>query len=190
VLRYRQRRELLAELAERLPGEVARVPRAFACDEGLEAATLAMGLEGVVAKRLDLCYRPGQRHCSWTKCKHRRCERVAIVGWRRGSHGDELLVADLTGRRRGWCAVGLSGETRRQIAEEACRLGREHRGAWIARRRCCWSTSLTTAVSAVACATSLANRRGLLARTWPLGSAGIGLGASLSPRASHPILAE
>jgi bifunctional non-homologous end joining protein LigD len=127
------RRELLRELAEQLPGEVARVPRTFACDEGLEAATLAMGLEGVVAKRLDLCYRPGQRHCSWTKFKHRRCERVAIVGWHRGGHGDELLVADLNGRRRGWCAFGLSGETRSQIAEEACRLGREHRGAWIAR---------------------------------------------------------
>ena len=132
ALPYGQRRELLDELAEQLPAHVARVPRTFALDEGLQDVTLAMGLEGVVAKRVDAAYRPGRRDSSWTKFKHRRSERMAVVGWRRGDRGDELLVADLDGRRRGWCAFGLSGETRRRIADEARQVGRQHRGAWVA----------------------------------------------------------
>jgi ATP-dependent DNA ligase len=131
ALPYGRRRELLDELAGQLP-TMARVPRTFALDEGLEAATRAMGLEGVVAKRVDLPYRAGRRDGSWIKFKHRRCERLAVVGWRRHERGDELLVADLDGRRRGWCAFGLSGETRRRVADDARVLGRERRGAWIA----------------------------------------------------------
>ena len=131
ALPYERRRELLDELAGELPAG-ARVPRTFAVDEGLEAVTRAMGLEGVVAKRVDLPYRVGRRDGSWIKFKHRRSERLAVVGWRRQERGDELLVADLDGRRRGWCAFGLSGETRRRVADDARELGRERRGAWIA----------------------------------------------------------
>jgi bifunctional non-homologous end joining protein LigD len=133
TLPYQQRRELLARLADEVPSEVARVPRTFALDEDLLGVTLAMELEGVVAKRLDAPYRPGRRDGTWIKHKHRRSERVAIVGWReRTGAPDELLIADLDGRPRGWCAFGLPGEARRRVAEDARRRGRERRGAWIA----------------------------------------------------------
>ena len=116
TLPYRERRELLAELAEQLPSQLARVPRTFTIDEGLVQATLDLGLEGVVAKRLDQPYRPGRRDGTWIKSKHRRSERMAIIGWRSRPSGQELLAADLDGHARGWCAFGLSGEVRRRIA--------------------------------------------------------------------------
>ena len=122
---------LLAELAEQLPSQVARVPRTFTIDEGLVQATLDLGLEGVVAKRLDQPYRPGRRDGTWIKSKHRRSERMAIIGWRSRPTGQEFLAADLDGRARGWCAFGLPGEVRRRIADDAQRDGRQHRGAWV-----------------------------------------------------------
>jgi bifunctional non-homologous end joining protein LigD len=131
TLPYQQRRELLEELGDELPSQVARVPRTFTIDESLVQATLDMGLEGVVAKRLDHSYRPGRRDGSWIKSKHRRRERMAIIGWRSRATGQELLVADLSGRPRGWCSFGLSGEIRQRIADDAQRHGRQHRGAWV-----------------------------------------------------------
>ena len=128
---YQQRRELLAELADQLPSTVARVPRTFTADEGLVEATRAMQLEGVIAKRVDLAYREARRDATWLKFKHRHSERVAIIGWRRRTAGDELLVADLDGRARGWCAFGLSSQMRRELADQARRCGRQHRRAWI-----------------------------------------------------------
>ena len=131
TLPYRQRRELLAELANELPSQIARVPRTFTIDEGLVQATLDLGLEGIVAKRLDQPYRPGRRDGTWIKSKHRRSERMAIIGWRPRPTGQEFLVADLDGRARGWCAFGLAAEIRRRIADDAQRHGHQHRRAWV-----------------------------------------------------------
>jgi bifunctional non-homologous end joining protein LigD len=132
ALRYLQRRELLGQIGELLPPDLARVPRTFANDEDLPGVTLAMGLEGVVAKRLDVPCRPGRRDGTWIKLKHRRSERLAIIGWReRPGAPDELLVADLDGRPRGWCAFGLPAETRQSVARAARRHGRQRRSAWI-----------------------------------------------------------
>lgn len=40
-----------------------------------------MGLEGVVAKRLDSKYRPGIRSRAWTKTKHFQQRTFALLGW-------------------------------------------------------------------------------------------------------------
>jgi bifunctional non-homologous end joining protein LigD len=95
TLPYRERRELLGELAEQLPSQLARVPQTFTIDEGLVQATFDLGLEGVVAKRLDQPYRPGRRDGTWIKSKHRRSELMAIIGWRSRPAGQEFLAADL-----------------------------------------------------------------------------------------------
>ena len=47
----------------------------------LFSATKEMGLEGVVAKRLDSRYRPGIRSRSWTKTKHFQTRSFALLGW-------------------------------------------------------------------------------------------------------------
>jgi bifunctional non-homologous end joining protein LigD len=49
--------------------------------EQLLAATEEQGLEGVIAKRLDSTYQPGQRTPSWLKVKHTARQEVVIGGW-------------------------------------------------------------------------------------------------------------
>lgn len=82
---YAERRTLLEQLE--LDGAAWTTPETF--DDGLAlfAATLGLGLEGVVAKRLDEPYRPGER--AWVKAKHRSY-------WR---FGQELDLARSARRR-------------------------------------------------------------------------------------------
>jgi bifunctional non-homologous end joining protein LigD len=56
---YEDRRALLEELD--LDGTAWTTPENFDDGEALFEATLELGLEGVVAKRLDEPYRPGER---------------------------------------------------------------------------------------------------------------------------------
>lgn len=64
---YADRRALLEELD--LEGVAWTTPENFDDGPALFDATLGLGLEGVVAKRLDEPYRPGER--AWVKRKHR-----------------------------------------------------------------------------------------------------------------------
>lgn len=69
---------------EDLLGDVARVLVSPLYDDGAEllAATRAQGLEGVVSKRRDAAYRPGQRSAAWLKFPHRQRFTVVVGGWR------------------------------------------------------------------------------------------------------------
>ena len=77
---YRERRKILEGLE--IPSAHCCVPETH-IGEGaaLFAATKEMGLEGVVAKRLDSRYRPGIRSRSWTKTKHFQTRTFALLGW-------------------------------------------------------------------------------------------------------------
>ena len=80
---YGQRRDALKALVSG-KGRV-QVPPAF--DGGFEAAmksSLALGLEGVVAKKMDSAYVVGRRSRAWIKVKHHRMQEVVIGGWRTG----------------------------------------------------------------------------------------------------------
>lgn len=76
-----ERRDTLDRLAF---DELVRVLISPAYDDGeaLLAATQRQGLEGVVAKRRDGVYRPGQRARSWVKVAHRRTQDCLVGGWR------------------------------------------------------------------------------------------------------------
>src|SRR5262249_16263198 len=81
--------DLNIRLSAHLPGSVADII------EALRAA----GIEGVVAKRKDSLYRPGERSSDWWKLKLDREEEFVIGGYRRdGSIGlDALLVGYYNG---------------------------------------------------------------------------------------------
>jgi bifunctional non-homologous end joining protein LigD len=85
-LPYEQRRELLEALE--LEGPAWRVP-SYHRGEGtaLLAATRDLGIEGVVAKRLDSPYVPGQRGSAWVKVKNVCEQDVVIGGWTPGEGG-------------------------------------------------------------------------------------------------------
>jgi bifunctional non-homologous end joining protein LigD len=77
---YRDRRRILEDLS--LSGRHWCTPDIHIGDgAALFAATKAMGLEGVVAKRLDSRYQPGVRSRAWTKCKHFQKRTFALLGW-------------------------------------------------------------------------------------------------------------
>lgn len=83
---YGERREVLGSLLDGDgDGDVVRVPPAFEgnLDDAVESSR-SLGLEGVLAKRLDSTYRSGSRSRSWVKIKHQRTQDVVIGGWRPG----------------------------------------------------------------------------------------------------------
>jgi bifunctional non-homologous end joining protein LigD len=83
ALPYRERRKLLDELAPQGPSW--QTPAAH---EGggtaLLDATERLGLEGVVAKRLESVYETGRRSRAWLKVKNHNSQEFVIGGWAQG----------------------------------------------------------------------------------------------------------
>ncbi|WP_246002507.1 DNA ligase [Allorhizocola rhizosphaerae] len=77
-LTYAQRREILEQL------DLTISPR-FDDGPATVAAARELGLEGVIAKRLDSPYRPGARSPDWVKYKFVRTGDFVIGGWRPGA---------------------------------------------------------------------------------------------------------
>jgi bifunctional non-homologous end joining protein LigD len=108
---YDVRREVLEALVP--PADRWQVPPAFTADgEAVLAATLAQGMEGVVAKRRDSRYEPGRRSECWVKVKHVHRTSAVVVGWKPGEGGragriGSLLLAVPAGA--GWAFAGHVG---------------------------------------------------------------------------------
>jgi bifunctional non-homologous end joining protein LigD len=97
---YDQRREILESLG--LDGPRWATPPAFIGDGAAAlAASLAQGLEGVVAKRRSSTYRPGTRSRDWVKVKNIRTQEVVVGGWRPGAGNRAGTIGSLL--------VGLPG---------------------------------------------------------------------------------
>ena len=139
-LPYSERRRLLEGLS--LEGPSWRAPASFDEAAPLLAATRDEGLEGVVAKRLDSPYTPGERSAAWIKHKHLRSERLTVIGHARSARRRaRLLVASCTAgelRYRGVVELGLARdelwEALRELARPDCPLAwaRPPRGvSWV-----------------------------------------------------------
>ena len=135
ALPYRERRALLQELA--LDGPVWRTPASVVVDraEDFVARVAALGLEGVVAKRLASTYVPGRRCTAWVKHKLRREERLAVSGVRRTGEG--RVEAILVSRRQsdgslsgaGSIELGLRRELVDLLEQHLAQLPKRQRGA-------------------------------------------------------------
>ena len=88
---------MLGELS--LDGPAWRTPASIVVDEPYQfvSGVAKLGMEGVVAKRLDAKYSPGRRSAAWVKHKLRREEQLAVTGARRSHNGrlERLFVARL-----------------------------------------------------------------------------------------------
>src|SRR5215218_10101292 len=93
-LSYEERRELLERLE--LEGPAWRTP-AYHRGEGraLLAATKELGIEGIVAKKLDCPYQPGARASHWIKVKNVHTQDVVIGGWTPGEGGRTASLGSL-----------------------------------------------------------------------------------------------
>jgi DNA ligase D-like protein (predicted ligase) len=97
-------------LSQDLPGSAADVVK----------AVRAAGLEGVIAKRKDSLYQPGERSADWLKLKLERQQECVIGGYRPdGSKGvDAVLVGYYEGRElrfAGKVRAGLVPHVRREL---------------------------------------------------------------------------
>jgi bifunctional non-homologous end joining protein LigD len=83
-LPYYERRALLEQLA--LNGPAWQVP-VFHLGDGADflAVTAEHGLEGMIAKRMDSRYRPGERRGEWLKIKNVNRQELVIGGWLPGN---------------------------------------------------------------------------------------------------------
>lgn len=79
-LPYIERRLLLEKL--QLNGRYWQTP-AYSVGSGLELLTASrnLGLEGVIAKKLDHPYEPGKRSGAWVKIKNQKRQELVIAGW-------------------------------------------------------------------------------------------------------------
>src|SRR3954447_23623606 len=95
ALSYAERRRLLRELE--LQGPYWRTPAHHEGDgEALLDATKQLGVEGIVAKRLDSAYEPGRRSSCWLKIKNVRSQDVVIGGHTPGEGRRRTQVGALT----------------------------------------------------------------------------------------------
>lgn len=125
-LPYVRRRELLESL-ELLGPRWQTSPAFTGPGSDVLAASRRLGLEGVVAKRLDSPYRPGRRSEEWIKVKNLRTQEVVIGGYtvgegRRGTtFGALLLGLPVAGGLAYAGSVG-TGFDARMLDELAARL--------------------------------------------------------------------
>lgn len=103
-LAYSTRRDALLALG--LQGDHWSVPPAGDDAAAMLEASQNLGLEGLVAKRLDSKYRPGERSPAWVKVRNRHRQEFVVGGWsegegsRRGTFGALLLGVHRPGARR------------------------------------------------------------------------------------------
>jgi bifunctional non-homologous end joining protein LigD len=83
--KYRDRRKLLEVLSD---GTNLIVPEQIPCD-GADALAYSRKCrwEGVVAKKWDSTYRPGNRSSAWIKDKNWHTQEIVLGGWRLGEGG-------------------------------------------------------------------------------------------------------
>jgi bifunctional non-homologous end joining protein LigD len=88
------------------------------------AASRRLGLEGVVAKRLDSRYLPGKRSDAWLKIKNKQRQELVIGGWLEGEGNragriGALLIGFYEGDRlvyAGKCGTGFTDKSLAQLA--------------------------------------------------------------------------
>jgi bifunctional non-homologous end joining protein LigD len=126
ALPYAQRRTLVEELVP--PGRHWQVSPAFiGGGTDLLEASRRMGLEGILAKRLDSPYRPGQRSTEWVKVKNLLTQEVVIGGYtagegRRAATFGALLLGVPNGGRLAYVGSVGTGFDDRMLADLGGRL--------------------------------------------------------------------
>ncbi len=127
-LEYCQRREILEQAVEATKDGHVQVPPDM--DLSLADAVQSskeLGLEGIMAKRVDSTYSAGRRSRSWVKIKNQLTQEVVVVGWRPGKGARErkvgsLLVAVPDGVELRYVGRVGSGLSDKELAEVGARL--------------------------------------------------------------------
>jgi bifunctional non-homologous end joining protein LigD len=131
-LPYAERRRRLADLG--LAGPSWQTPEHREGDGlAMLEGSRRMGLEGVMAKRLDSSYAPGLRSVAWLKVKNHSRQEVVIGGWtdgagRRAGHPGALLAGYWEGTDlvyAGKVGTGFTDELLDQLGRRLAPLARD-----------------------------------------------------------------
>jgi bifunctional non-homologous end joining protein LigD len=130
---YSARRDLLTGALRDDPAIIAAPSFPGGDFDAVLAASLAHGLEGVVAKRLNSRYEPGARSGSWVKVKNLHRQEAVVAGWKPGKGNREgqvgsLLVGVYSGESLVYCGhvgTGFTVETLRMLGTRLTPLRRE-----------------------------------------------------------------
>lgn len=131
---YTERRQLLEGLALSGPGWQIP-PTTYGGGERVRQTATELGLEGVVAKRADSPYRPGERSDAWRKVKVTAGQELVVGGWLPGNgHLAGRLGSLLVGyheepdgplRYAGRVGSGINETTRNQLETMLAPLRRD-----------------------------------------------------------------
>jgi len=120
-----------ARLLEVLEGTAWQAPTSYDDGAMLHEATLAQGLEGIVSKRRDSPYVPGERSPHWLKLAHRHRLSYVVGGWRPQEGTEHRLAALLVGEMtpdgllyRGRVGSGIGARQSRVLTETVAGLER------------------------------------------------------------------
>ena len=92
-----ERRDLLEDVVKDGDLGAWQLPAAYDDGRMLLEATREQGLEGIVSKRLDSTYRPGERTRAWLKFPHRFRGSFVVGGWRPQTGTTDRLGSLLVG---------------------------------------------------------------------------------------------
>lgn len=122
---YRRRREVLESL--KLSHPHWRVPPSHVgASDGMLAVAREWGLEGLMAKKVDSLYYPGERTGEWLKIKIVQREELVIGGWEPRERNEEEIGSLLVGyydpshvslHFAGRVGTGFSDRTHRQLLD-------------------------------------------------------------------------
>src|SRR6266550_5523221 len=118
------RRELLTDVLKKVEYPVLQSQNFDAKPADLIRAAKELQLEGIIAKRKDSYYEPGQRNGSWLKYKINRSQEFAIGGYTPGNPFDALIVGCYDGADLKFVAKVRSGFVSRVRREVFQRFGR------------------------------------------------------------------
>jgi bifunctional non-homologous end joining protein LigD len=95
--------------------------------EAMHQATLSVGAEGTVSKKVSSVHLPGQRVRWWTKTKHRRTGVFSVVGWRPSTayRPSGLIVAE-GGEVVGVASLAMPEAERAALVDLLQRYGQSH----------------------------------------------------------------
>jgi bifunctional non-homologous end joining protein LigD len=120
-LSLEERRMLLDPLLEHVSGAI-RLSEMFGSDgASLFASAVELGLEGIIAKRLDAPYRPG-RGGEWRKIKCVQSDTFVVIGYELSTSAPGAIASLLLGARKGDDLVyvgsvgtGFTGKVAREL---------------------------------------------------------------------------
>jgi DNA ligase D-like protein (predicted ligase) len=87
-----RRRETLEKAFPKWPAGIELSPLLAGSLKRITASIREFGFEGIVAKRKDSIYRPGEEPGTWVKKKMQRSEDFIVGGYIPGAHGVDQLV--------------------------------------------------------------------------------------------------